>query len=418
MTGPLPPSGPGAADTGDGLSLMGVARTLYRRRAPALVLALGLPFLTALWMAMTPNVFTARGTILVETPESGLGSQLAGQFGMLAGLPSPASSGDVYLAILRSERVALAVSDSLDLAEHYRIRAEDPAVRRDQVLATFSRRVTFDRPDFVTIHVLARDKDPRMAAAVVNATMRELERAGHTLAFTRARKTRELVEEALASTEAELESTRVRLRDFQEEHGVVDLDTQIEATMTLIGTLQAKLLETRAEREAMLAYVQSGSAELRNLDLRIEAYRKQIDRLMGSLGGPGAAADSTGGGGDYLLEMGRVPRVAGDYARLMMDMKVQEAKYNVLATRLEQTKIEESQSIPAFEILDWARAPFRKSGPQRKLFVLAALGAGLIGGLLLAVVLDEAERRFDPATRRELVAMLPGSLGARFRGRS
>jgi uncharacterized protein involved in exopolysaccharide biosynthesis len=101
----------------------------------------------------------------------------------------------------------------------------------------------------------------------------------------------------------------------------------------------------------------------------------------------------------------------------MMDMKVQEAKYNVLATKLEQTKIDESQSIPAFEILDWARIPLRKSGPPRRVYVLAALLAGLGGGVLLALVLEDLNRRFDPSTRRELAGMLPGPLGARLRGR-
>jgi len=225
------------------------------------------------------------------------------------------------------------------------------------------------------------------------------------------------VEEALATTETGLEAARARLQAFQEEHGVVALEAQIEATMSLIGTLQGKLLELQAEREGMLTFQQTGSSQLRNLELRINAYQKQIDHLMGSLGGEPAAPGDSARGGDYLLEMGTVPRMAGEYARLMMDMKVQEAKYNVLATKLEQTKIDESQSIPAFEILDWARIPLRKSGPPRRVYVLAALLAGLGGGVLLALVLEDLNRRFDPSTRRELAGMLPGPLGARLRGR-
>jgi uncharacterized protein involved in exopolysaccharide biosynthesis len=98
-----------------------------------------------------------------------------------------------------------------------------------------------------------------------------------------------------------------------------------------------------------------------------------------------------------------------------MNLSVQEAKYNILATQLEQTKIEESQSIPSFEILDWGRRPYKKSGPKRKLYVLAALAAGTLGGILLCVLLDDVTSRVDEPTRRELAALIPGFVKRRFR---
>jgi uncharacterized protein involved in exopolysaccharide biosynthesis len=114
-----------------------------------------------------------------------------------------------------------------------------------------------------------------------------------------------------------------------------------------------------------------------------------------------------------MLSLDTVPELAGEYAGLYMDLQVQEAKYNVLATRLEQTKIEESRSLPSFEILDHARIPHRKSGPNRTLTVLAALAVGLVSGILLALLLEDLEHRMDPATRSELAAFLPRFLARR-----
>jgi uncharacterized protein involved in exopolysaccharide biosynthesis len=92
---------------------------------------------------------------------------------------------------------------------------------------------------------------------------------------------------------------------------------------------------------------------------------------------------------------------------------VLETKYGVLAGRLEQTKIDESQSLPTFEVLDRAVAPYRKSGPKRTLFVGAAFLGGLLAGVLLAVLLEDVSRRMDDGTRRELLGMLPPALRGR-----
>ena len=388
----------------DGHGWIDVARSLHRHRKLVLTLSIGLPLLTAVVLLFTPNKYRAMGTILVETPENSMGLDFMGQLSALAGLPTGATTAEIYLSVLRSERVGLAVIDSLNLTEHYKVKNKNPGMVEELTLIKLTKSMNFDQPDFVTIHVFAKDKSPKMAASIVNATLAQLEKVSQTLAFTRARRTREMVEQALEDTKTQLEESRVQLEEFQRLHGVVDLESQIATTMTLIGELEAVLIQTKARREALQAYQSRDSGQLRKLDLEIEAMEKQITKLMGSVADPGEETE------DYLLEMGDIPQVGGAYAELMMDLKVQEAKYTVLATRLEQTKIEESQSIPAFEVLDWAREPHKKASPKRKLTVLAALFSGVLASVMTALVLDEFERRVDPASRRELSNMLPGWL--------
>jgi uncharacterized protein involved in exopolysaccharide biosynthesis len=105
-----------------------------------------------------------------------------------------------------------------------------------------------------------------------------------------------------------------------------------------------------------------------------------------------------------------MPVLASQYARIFIDLRVQEAKYNVLATQLEQTKIEESQSVPTFEVLDWGTRPYRKSGPFRRLFTMAALVGGTLTGLLTAVFLEELSRRVDRRTREEFRGLVPAPI--------
>jgi uncharacterized protein involved in exopolysaccharide biosynthesis len=395
-------------------SLLGLLRTIHAHRRPFLALALGLPLVTALVVLFVPNRYTAQGTILLEVSEATAASDLMGQLSMLTGIAPQAPTSEIYLAILKSRRVGEAVARALDLPSHFGIEAPDPAQVMELTLLELGRRVAFETPDAVSIRIRATDPDPRMAAAMVNAYLDQLQEANQTLALSRARRTRKLVEKALAETTAELDSLREAMRSFQETYGVIALDEQTKGTLELLAGLQTKLLELETQRDALAGFQKEGSAELRRLDLEIASLRKKIAELTGrfeeqarqGVRGALTARDP----GELVLPLARIPELADRYARLLMQQKVLEAKYNVLATRLEQTKIEESQSLPSFEILDRAVPPFRKSGPNRKMFVLGALLAGILAGTLLAVFLEDVSRRLDPAAREELARMLPAFL--------
>jgi uncharacterized protein involved in exopolysaccharide biosynthesis len=404
-------------------SLMGLLRVIHRWRRVVLGLALGLPVLTAVVVVFMPNRYTAQGTILLEIAEGEPGLEVLGQLSSLAGLaglPTRAPSANAYLAILRSRRVGEAVIDSLKLAEHYKTRADSPDETMEKTLLKLSKRVRIEAPDPATLSVRATDKDPVLAAAIVNAYLQQLTDANQTLSLTRARRTRQMVEEGLRQTEAELEAARQRMTDFQTRYGVFSLDDQTRGTLALIAELQGKLFEAQTERDALGGFYQSGSPKMRMLQNGIDALQSRIQQLVGQLGGDATHGDAAvartppvGAADNFVLPLGRVPELTGAYARVMMDLKVLETKYGVLAGRLEQTKIDESQSVPTFEILDQAERPFRKSGPHRTLFVGAAFLGGLLAGILLAVLLEDLSRRVDDGTRRELLDMLPPALGSR-----
>lgn len=392
---------------------------IRRRRRMVFLLAFGLPLLTAAITLFVSNKYTAHGTVLVETPEGGIGSDLMAQITAVTGLAPQVPPTEMYLAILSSERTALAVADSLDLATHYDIDADTPVERVEKTLRKMSKRVEFSTPDLVSINVSATDPSRTMAAAIVNAYLESLEHASETLSLSRARRTRTRVEKALGETMRELNTTRKRLQSFQEEHGVFSIDKQTEGTLELIATLQTELLAAQTEREALSGFASGNSGRLKSLDFKINALNAQIQRLVGLMPPLGAPADSSLTGqkptDSFFIPLGNLPGLAGEYARILMDLKVQEAKYNVLATQLEQTKIDESESIPAFDILDRARVPYKKSSPKRTLYVLAAFLGGLLTSILLAVFLDDLDRRVGDDARDDLEALTPGFLRGAFR---
>ena len=395
------------------ISLRGVARAIRKKRPLFLAFSFGLPVLAAVVMLLTPNKFTAGGNILCEMPQGaammGLPRELMGQFSSLTGIPTQVSPTDIFLAILQSRRVSTAVATQLKLADYYKIKGKSEEERMERTLFRMSKRVVFDAPDLVTISVAATDRDPKVAASIVNEYLKELEKASQTLAFSRARKTRILVEEALKNTEASLDSTRNRLQDFQERYGVFSIEKQTEGTLKLLTGLQGELLAAQAQRDQLRTFTSEGSAQLKGLNLQIEALRDQITNVVGTLEAGGARVTvPRSGGGQIVQPLSELPQLASQYARIFIDLQVKEAKYNVLAAQLEQSRIDESQSVPAFEILDWAVPPHRKSGPFRTVFTLSAFVAGTLTGLLLVVVLEDLSRRIDPDTRKEFADLVFG----------
>lgn len=65
--------------------------------------------------------------------------------------------------------------------------------------------------------------------------------------------------------------------------------------------------------------------------------------------------------------------------RLMRDVEVNNAIYVELKKQLEATKIQEIRDMPIIQVLDYARIPIEKSGPNRRMIVLIAF---VVGGMI------------------------------------
>lgn len=398
-------------DADSGGSLLGLIRNVYRWRKliGSLVICFGL--LTVIIVAFLPNAYHARGTILLEMSDSPISLDILGSLGPLAGLSGNTSSAEVYLAILQSRMVKEAVIDSLNLSTYYNIDGVSAAQIMEKTCNKLEDKVRFAFPETVTLSITTEDSDPEMAAKITNVFLNRLVHANQTLALSRSHRTRLMIEDALAKTEIEIEAARVQLGQFQTRNGVFALDEQTKATLTMIAQLQGQLLEAQTRRIALAGVLREKSPDVRSLEMTIEAIENQIDRLVGGQSVEGNGSDSEGNG--FILPLGDVPELTGEYARIMMDLTVLETKYAVLATQLETTKIEESQSVPSFEILDRAQRPFTRSGPNRFAYILSAMALGLVIGILLALLFGELDRRVSPSIRAELIAMLPAGLAGR-----
>jgi uncharacterized protein involved in exopolysaccharide biosynthesis len=315
-----------------------------------------------------PKWYTAKATLL-PPEDSSRSSAIASLLTNLPlsglTLPGASSSADLFVAILGSRTVAEGVIGALDLMEVYEARNTEQAV---ETLHNHSS-IGITKEGVITIEV--EEKDPRLAASIANTYIEELDRVNQETSVSQAKNKRLFVEGRLQKAQTDLAAAENALRWFQEKNKAISLPDQISVAIEQVALLKAEQVALEIELGVLLKSAGAAHPQARLLRTKITEIQKQLDEIeFGS--SPGMDTVSTGDPGEtgYHVPFAKVPAVGLELARLMRDLKIQEAIFELLMQQYEQAKIEEAKDTPTVQILDAAAPPVRKSKPNRKLFVL------------------------------------------------
>ena len=169
-----------------------------------------------------------------------------------------------------------------------------------------------------------------------------------------------------------------------------------ETAFTRAGALVGTVLYRKETGGKKYIVADAGMTELLrpshyNAFHRIEAVRERPATITADVVGPVCES------GDFLAldrEIGRLPGIKQEAARLSLDVEIQRRVYTLLNAQLEEARLEGSRTISTISVLDPARAPTLRSRPRRMVIV------GITAGIALVAVLAWAMRR----ARRELEA--------------
>lgn len=225
----------------------------------------------------------------------------------------------------------------------------------------------------ITLSVI--DKDPKRAADIANDFLRLLEERIIELNTQKAKNNREFLERRVAQNRVDLDAAEDSLRAFQEEFGTIEISTQSKASIEAAAELKAQILALEIERQILEKSFLPGSAELRQINIRMEAMQKEYSRFYYDTG-------NSRSGQEVLLPIGKIPSLALKYFRAKREAEVQNKLYEMLVPLYEQAKIQESKTIPVLKIIDHATPPTYKDRPKRLLIVLGVLTVSSIFCLL------------------------------------
>lgn len=317
---------------------------------------------------LMPNQYRAETRVLQpEGGDLGIGGLLQSVAPGAASLLTGQGGGFTrYLAVLNARTMMEEVVEEFDLVDVYELDPTDPATPA-RAIEELRDRTTFEVSlDFDYLAVRVLDPEPERAAAMANYFVAELNRRHVQLTSQSARQNREFVEARLDLAEAELDSTLGALQAFQEQNGVVELESQVQAFLSSVAEVQARVAEAEIQYQALARQFGESNPQVEAArDVR-DAARAEVRRLTG--------------GSESLMPvaLADMPALGRTYALLQQELLVQGEILKLVRPLYEQARMEEQRAMDAVQVLDPAIPPAEKATPRRALLCILAVASAFL----------------------------------------
>jgi uncharacterized protein involved in exopolysaccharide biosynthesis len=301
-----------------------------------------------------------RATAVILPPEeTDLGGNLGIMARALSKLPALGEFGeystpvDIYKAILKSRTVQDEIVERFGLMKIYRLRS------RELTLKTLAKHSSVKMNPDGTISVSVEDKDPKRSAAMTMAMLEGLDHYNIAKRNTQGQRTRVFLQRRVAETDSALRVSEMSLRRYQEKHRAVAPASINSADVSAAADLMARKVALEVRIGIMRGYMRENNEQV------IQAQRElaELERQIGTL-----------------------PGLQTELARLIRDNKVQEQLYLLLTAELEDARVKELRDTPTVTILDAPTVPERPSRPRKLYFGLVAALLGFVGSCAMVVV--------------------------------
>jgi len=345
---------------------------------------------------LLPKSYKASVTLLPPQQSSSVGASLMSQLGNLGGMAALAGGSlgiknpnDMFVAMLKSRTVEDAMVRRYSLAQEYRSRYLSDA------RVAFESHVKIDGSGKDgLIHISVEARDPNRAAELANGYVEQFRSLSEHLAITEASQRRLFFQKELEQAKNNLANAEEALKETQQKTGLIQLDSQSRALIESAAMLRAEISAREVQIQGMQTYATSENAQLVQAQRELDGLRAQLAKLGGS------GSDGTD---EFIVPKGKVPQAGIEYLRKIRDVKYNETIFEILARQFEVAKLDEAKQGALIQVVDTAIPPDRRSFPKRALIVIVATFAGLIIGILAALLQAGVQRlKEDPDTRDKL----------------
>jgi capsule polysaccharide export protein KpsE/RkpR len=368
--------------------LWGERRFLLRLTAAGLLAFTLFAFLTPKRYAATtqlmPPDFNSSSDLMMALPaltsgESSEGSSGAGSSGgSLMGVASKllgfSSSGDLYIGVLRSRTIGDSLIKRFALMELYSARYPEDARRK---LESITEIKTDQKTGILSISV--EDKDPRLAAAMAQAYVDELNRVLASVSNSSAHRERLFIETRRNEVKKELDHAAEEFSEFASKNAALDIPEQAKAEVTAAADLQAQFITAQSMLRGLQQVYTDNNSRVRKMKAQVAELESQVNKLGGK--GVTPANGSVLGPDELYPSIRQLPLLGVRYLELFRQNKIDEAVYELLTKQYEIAKLEEVRDVPSAQVLDPAVIPQKKSGPHRFYIMLGGMCFSLAIGI-------------------------------------
>jgi uncharacterized protein involved in exopolysaccharide biosynthesis len=293
---------------------------------------------------------------------------------------------DLYLALMHSrsvlERVAL--EHGRQLTDMRDVQGDD---RSDEVIARLKSMFKIEGTEEGMLTVTATAKDPVLAADLANTLIREGRDASKSIEAQLLARQAGYLDEAVQSARIQLTVEEEVLKQFCEEHRLIDPGLQATDKLRQIRDLtasrdaaQVALVQRRLSYTDQDPGVQELLEEIETNDLRIEELRREVAGTIGE--------DEYG-------------RLYIEYQGLQQKVRFRRDLLSTLSTQADIFRIRAEQPAGNIAVIRPAVPVSEPAGPSKKRYFGIALGAAILIGIGLALFLDQVLMIRDDAAMME-----------------
>lgn len=371
-------------DNHSDINIIGYWRILVKRKG-LIGLIVASAFIVSVFVSLTlPKIYVSTASILPPQSEGGL--DMASRFsselsGLAGGFLGGKSTGDLWVGILNSHRIFDAIIERFGISDRYGTATVDDARTALKGVVQIEKAKKGD-----IISVTVEDKDPKMAASIANAFVEELDRVNRSLVMSAGQRMRTFVEARLKEAKEALVRTEEEVRSFQDRNRAVKLDDQSKAIIGAIGSIKGLLMAKEVELQTLLSFATSNNPQAQLLKSEIEGLHERLNELEEGKSPLGGASTK-----DIFIPTAHMPNLNLQYMRLLREARIQETLFGLLTQQYEMARIQEAKDTPTIQVLDVAKAPEKRSKPnRRKIVLLSTVSAGLLS-ILAVFVLEYLE---------------------------
>ena len=360
---------------------------------------------------LLPKWYSSEATIL---------SSGAGRFNILSsispipisdfGLSSISDDINTFIAILNSRSVKEYMVKKFDLVNRYDEKDLEFA------MVAFEDKMELEVTEEGTLKISVIDKKPEIAKAMVVELLTKLDSVNQQLGMDKGRFNREFLEQRLNETKTDLAIAEIRLKDFQEKTGIIDIVSQISAQYEAYGQIYIQEMQAYGQlyNQEMIAYTELYSLKaqteiqlnvskvtlnpnnpaVKRYEIMLNEQEKQLDLITSSL--DKQLLDIILGfekieGKNLINELEHLPTMINfdnfpvlgmENARLIRELTIQNTLLELLLPQYETARLEESKNIPTLQVIDEPKVAINKTKPIRSLIVIASV----IMAFLLSIV--------------------------------
>ena len=334
---------------------------------------------------VTPVYWISYATFRPIDDNSGLSLNAGSLFGLGSSMfGSSQTTGLDYKSIMRSRTFSEKVIDHFDLYSYFKLKDEDPLVNRDNAIKNLRENMVRIEMDKITsiISIIVETKDKDMSADIANFYWQELDKYNLVDRNSKAKMTREFLEERVDQIKKSIEQKTDSLQILYERYNIIDIDSQAKMLIENYSNLISRLEEEKMKLEYQKLMFPSNEQLLSDQQQFVNLIKQQIDEYE----------KSTDSNAMFLPKFLDVPKASIAYAKLEMELDIDKKVLEFVYPQLEAAKIEELKKTPSLEVIDTAQPAGLRSKPKRAMFCISVFVIALSFFTILAFLVEATNK--------------------------